>query len=45
MSIIIFIVIGGIGIVTYYQTQNSIETQMGNNAMDLAVTIASIDII
>jgi two-component system CitB family sensor kinase len=45
ISIIIFIVIGGIGIVTYYQVQNSIETQMGNNAMDLAVTIASIDII
>ena len=38
-------VIGGIGIVTYYQVQNSVETQMGNNAMDLAVTIASIDII
>ncbi|MBZ9687751.1 sensor histidine kinase [Clostridium estertheticum] len=45
ISIIIFIVIGGIGIVTYYQAQNSVETQMGNNAMDLAVTIASIDII
>ena len=45
ISIIIFIVIGGIGIVTYYQVQNSVETQMGNNAMDLAVTIASIDII
>ena len=38
-------VIGGIGIVTYYQVKNSVETQMGNNAMDLAVTIASIDII
>ncbi len=45
MSIIIFIVIGSIGVVTYYQAQNSVETQMGNNAMDLAVTIASIDII
>jgi two-component system CitB family sensor kinase len=45
ISIIIFIVIGGIGIVTYYQVQHSVETQMGNNAMDLAVTIASIDII
>ena len=45
ISIIIFIVIGGIGVVTYYQVQNSVETQMGNNAMDLAVTIASIDII
>ena len=45
ISIIIFMVIGGIGIVTYYQVQNSVETQMGNNAMDLAVTIASIDII
>ncbi|MCJ7687792.1 MAG: PAS domain-containing protein [Clostridiaceae bacterium] len=43
ISIIIFIVIGGIGIVSYYQVQNSVETQMGNNAMDLAVTIASID--
>lgn len=45
ISTIIFIVIGGIGIVTYYQVQYSVETQMGNNAMDLAVTIASIDII
>ncbi|MFT5872352.1 MAG: two-component system CitB family sensor kinase, partial [Clostridium sp.] len=45
ISIIIFIVIGGIGTVTYYQAQTTIETQMGNNAMDLAVTIASIDII
>lgn len=45
ISIIILIVIGGIGVVTYYQVQNSVETQMGNNAMDLAVTIASIDII
>jgi len=45
ISIIIFMVIGGIGIVTYYQVQSSVETQMGNNAMDLAVTIASIDII
>jgi len=45
ISIIIFIVIGSVGIVTYYQVQNSVETQMGNNAMDLAVTIASIDII
>ncbi|MGH4119695.1 ATP-binding protein [Clostridium sp.] len=43
ISVIIFIVIGGIGIVSYYQVQNSVETQMGNNAMDLAVTIASID--
>jgi two-component system CitB family sensor kinase len=45
ISIIIFMVVGGIGIVTYYQVQNSVETQMGNNAMDLAVTIASISII
>ena len=45
ISIIIFMVIGGIGIVTYYQAQNSVETQMGNNAMDLAVTIASMDVI
>ncbi|MGV8982575.1 ATP-binding protein [Clostridium sp.] len=45
ISIIIFMVIGGIGIVTYYQGQSSVETQMGNNAMDLAVTIASMDII
>ena len=43
ISIIILIVIGVIGIVSYYQVQNSVETQMGNNAMDLAVTIASID--
>lgn len=45
ISIIIFIVIGSIGAVTYYQVLDSVETQMGNNAMDLAVTIASIDII
>ena len=45
ISIIIFSVIGSIGIVTYFQIQNSVETQMGNNAMDLAVTIASMDII
>ena len=43
ISIIILIVIGVIGIVSYYQVQNSVDTQMGNNAMDLAVTIASID--
>ncbi|MCT4605130.1 MAG: sensor histidine kinase [Marinisporobacter sp.] len=40
---ILVIVIGGIGVLTFKQVENTIENQMGNNAMDLAVTIASMD--
>ncbi|WP_035377916.1 ATP-binding protein [Fervidicella metallireducens] len=43
ISSIIIIIICGLGIASYYMIKNSIETQMGNNAMDLAVTIASMD--
>lgn len=45
MTIILVIVIGGIGILTHKQLEKTIETQMGNNAMDLAVTIAAMDTI
>lgn len=45
MTIILVAVIGGIGIYTSKQVEDTIENQMGNNAMDLAVTIASMDII
>lgn len=45
MTIILTFLIGGIGFLTYEQVQDTIETQMGNNAMDLAMTIASIDTI
>lgn len=45
MSIILIVVIGGIGFLTYEQVQDTVETQMGNNAMDLAVTMASMDVI
>lgn len=38
-------IISGLGVVSYYMVKSSIETQMGNNAMDLAVTIASMDVI
>ena len=45
ISTIIFIIIGSLGIISYFMVKSSIETQMGNNAMDLAVTIASMDVI
>lgn len=45
MTIILIAVIGGIGIYTSQQVEDTIENQMGNNAMDLAVTIASMDVI
>lgn len=45
MTLMLVIVIGGIGILTFRQVENTIEHQMGNNAMDLAVTIASMDVI
>jgi len=45
MTLMLVIVIGGIGILTFNQVEKTIEHQMGNNAMDLAVTIASMDVI
>lgn len=45
MAIILIVVIAGIGFQTYRQVQDTVENQMGNNAMDLAMTIASMDII
>jgi two-component system CitB family sensor kinase len=45
MTIILISVIGGIGLLTYKQVEKTIENQMGNNAMDLAVTVAEMDII
>lgn len=45
MTLMLVTVIGGIGILTFRQVENTIEHQMGNNAMDLAVTIASMDVI
>lgn len=45
MTILLVVVIGGIGFLTFKQVDNTIETMMGNNAMDLAVTIASMDVI
>lgn len=41
LSIIFLITIGSMGVLGYQQLQKTIENQMGNNAMDLAVTIAS----
>lgn len=43
MTIIMVVVIVSTGFLTYKQIQDTIESQMGNNAMDLAVTIASMD--
>lgn len=42
-STILLISVGITGYFTYNQLQKTIETQMGNNAMDLAVTIASLN--
>lgn len=39
------IVVGSISILTFKQVEKTVETQMGNNAMDLAQTVASMDII
>jgi len=43
LTVLLAIVIGGIGLVTLQQIDNTVETQMGSNAMDLAVTIASME--
>ncbi len=45
ITIILIVVIGGIGVLTLEQLEDTVESGMGNNAMDLAVTIASMDII
>lgn len=45
MTLMLIVVIGGVGVLTFKQVENTIENQMENNAMDLAVTIASMDII
>lgn len=45
MTLMLIAVIGGVGILTFKQVENTIENQMENNAMDLAVTIASMDVI
>lgn len=45
MSIIVTSLIFGLGCLTYFQVNKTIENQMGNNAMDLAKTIASMEII
>lgn len=39
------IVVGSVGVLTFKQVEKTVETQMGNNAMDLAQTVASIDTI
>jgi two-component system CitB family sensor kinase len=38
----LILVVGGIGFMTFRYMERTIETQMGNNAMDLAVTVASL---
>lgn len=43
LTVLLAIIIGGIGFLNFNQIKASMEVQMGNNAMDLAVTIASID--
>lgn len=45
MTLMLIVVVGGVGVLTFKQVENTIENQMENNAMDLAVTIASMDII
>ncbi|MBC7959283.1 MAG: sensor histidine kinase [Vallitaleaceae bacterium] len=42
-SIVIILLIGGISILIFRHLTTSLETQMGNNAMDMAVTVAAID--
>ncbi|QGU94548.1 GHKL domain-containing protein [Clostridium bovifaecis] len=43
ITIMLIIVVGSIGVLTSNQVNKTVETQMGNNAMDLAQTIASMD--
>lgn len=45
IAILLTVIIGSIALLTFTQVQNAVETQMGNNAMDLAQTVASMDVI
>lgn len=45
MTAMLIVVIGGIGLLTFQQVEKTVETQMGNNAMDLAMTISSMNVI
>ena len=45
ITVMLTIVVGSIGVLTLKQVEKTVETQMGNNAMDLAQTVASMDII
>ncbi|MTK13227.1 MAG: PAS domain-containing protein, partial [Clostridiaceae bacterium] len=45
VTVMLTIVVGSIGVLTLKQVEKTVETQMGNNAMDLAQTVASMDII
>ena len=42
LSVMLVLVVGGIGFMTFGYLERTIETQMGNNAMDLAMTVAAI---
>jgi two-component system CitB family sensor kinase len=42
ISVMLIFVVSGIGFMTFSNLERTIETQMGNNAMDLAVTVASL---
>lgn len=42
LSVMLIFVVSGIGFMTFGYIERTIETQMGNNAMDLAVTVASL---
>ncbi len=41
LSVMLILVVGGIGFMTFGYLERTLETQMGNNAMDLAVTVAA----
>lgn len=42
-SVMLIIVIGGLSVLIFRNLTSSLETQMGNNAMDIAVTVAAIE--
>lgn len=41
MTAIVVLIVGGVGLLTFYQVEKTIEAQMGSSAMDLGVTIAA----
>ncbi|MFD3158336.1 ATP-binding protein [Haloimpatiens sp. FM7330] len=43
IAVIVTFVMVSVGVLTFKQVQNTVETQMGNNAMDLAQTVASME--